>query len=88
MKKPIKEDFKVYEPVSADKDYRSYNGVVYNHYMYKEALRDYNEYKYEKGLNSAYKKENREHKFDFTSFSIGVTIGAVCMALLINLFLL
>lgn len=39
MQKPKKEDFKVYELASADPDYKKYNGIVYNNYMYQEALR-------------------------------------------------
>ena len=38
MKKPIKEDFRVYESERADPEYKTHNGIVYNDHMYKEAL--------------------------------------------------
>ena len=41
MQKPRKEDFEVYELASADPDYKEYNGIVYNNFMYQEALRKY-----------------------------------------------
>lgn len=42
MKEPNKLDFKVYESVHADPEYKKHKGVVYNSYMYKEAMEKYN----------------------------------------------
>ena len=41
MKEPKKEDFKVYESVDADPEYKEHNGIVYNDHMYKNAMDKY-----------------------------------------------
>lgn len=39
--KPNKLDFQVYESVNADPEYKMHQGIVYNDYMYKEAMKKY-----------------------------------------------
>lgn len=45
MEKPKRLDFKVYERVDADPEYKKYKGIVYNNHMYREALNKFNNQK-------------------------------------------
>lgn len=44
MKKPVKRDFIVYELVTADPEYKTHKGFVYNDHMYKEAMIKYSQF--------------------------------------------